>query len=162
MVSANILTYLAAWRQNGKVAQHCWPSTLRTCRNIMPSSPSICSFWPIAPPEQLLGFSLPDTLPVPFRENGEIISDTFWIWPVIFGSDSFPRDQIMVLCRTYSGLGNSTNEEKPSGNPSGKTHFPFREASGIRLFLYLACFDHISQKQLMGKTKKKAASSSKK
>ena len=136
MLSASILTYLATWRLNGESCPGllAWPSTLRTCTNIMPSSPSICSFWPIAPPEQLLGFSLPDTLPVPFRENGEIISDTFWIWPVIFGSDSFPRDQIMVLCRTYSGLGNSTNEEKPSGNPSGKTHFPFWEASGTAGF----------------------------
>ena len=136
MLSASIVTYLATWRLNGESCPGllAWPSTLRTCRNIMPSSPSICSFWLIAPQEQLLGFSLLDTLPVPFRENGEIISDTFWIWPVIFGSDSFPRDQIMVLCKTYSGLGNWTNEEKPSGTPSGKTHFPFREASGTAGF----------------------------
>ena len=64
-LARSILTYLATWRLNGESCPGllAWPSTLRTCRNIMPSSPSICSFWPIAPPEQLLGFPLPDTLP---------------------------------------------------------------------------------------------------
>ena len=73
--------------------------------NIMPNSPSIQSFWPTAPEVQLFNFSLPDTLPFPFREIGK----------------SF---------QTSSGLENTPSEEKPSGTPSGKTHFPFREASG--------------------------------
>ena len=76
--------------------------------NIMPNSPSIQSFWPTAPEVRLFDFSLPDTLPFPFREMGK----------------SF---------QTFSGL-EATSEKKPSGTPSGKTHFSFREASGTAGF----------------------------
>ena len=58
--------------------------------NIMPNSPSIQSFWPTAPEVRLVDFSLPDTLPFPFREMGKSFQTFSGLEPTTSEKHHFP------------------------------------------------------------------------
>ena len=58
--------------------------------NIMPNSPSIQSFWPTAPEVRLVDFSLPDTLPFPFREMWKSFQTFSGLEPTTSEKHHFP------------------------------------------------------------------------
>ena len=77
--------------------------------NIIPNSPSIQSFWSTAPEVRLVDFSLPYTLPFPFREMGKSL-------------------------QTFSGLEPTTSEKHLPETLPGKLTSPSGKHPGLRAF----------------------------